>query len=113
MTVPLLMLTRLEQGVVFYHENDELIFLEWLSRIPCVECCDGDGRYGLIARLKRRPGKDDLRQLLAVFRRYGVDMRQLAKFETAKNRAWFCDPKMYWHKAVFGKQRRAARRLRS
>jgi hypothetical protein len=52
---------------------------------------------------KRRPGKDDLRQLLAVCRRYGVDMRQLAKFETAKNRDWFRDPKSYWHQAVFGK----------
>jgi hypothetical protein len=72
-----------------------LLFLEWWSRIPCVESCDGDGSgRGLV---------DDLRQLLAVCRRYGVDMRQLAKFETAKNRDWFRDPKSYWHQAVFGK----------
>ena len=108
MTVPLLLLTRLEQGVTFYHTQDELMFLEWLSRIPCVEYVDGHGSYGLVACLKRRPGKDDLRQLLALFRRYGLDMRQLAKFETAKNREWFCDPKTYWHKAVFGRSGRAS-----
>ena len=50
----------------------------------------------------RRPGKDDLWQFLALFRRYGLDMRQLAKFETAQNRDWFRDPQMFWYAAVFG-----------
>src|ERR1700737_1815066 len=73
MTVPLLTLTHMNKGVRFFHRNDELLFLEWLSRIPCVESCDGDGsRNGLVVRLKRRPGKDDLWQLLALCHRYGV-----------------------------------------
>ncbi len=46
--------------------------------------------------------RDDLWQLLALCHRYRIIMRQLAKFETAKNRSWFCGPKMFWHKAVFG-----------
>jgi hypothetical protein len=29
-------------------------------------------------------------------------MRQLARFETEKNRSWFWDPEKYWHRAVFG-----------
>jgi hypothetical protein len=104
MTVPLLTLTHIEKGVRFFHRNDELLFLEWWSRIPCVESCDGDGSdRGLVVQLKRRPGKDDLRQILALCHRYGVDMRQLAKFETAKNQDWFRDPKKYWYQAVFGK----------
>jgi hypothetical protein len=104
MTVPLLTLTHMEKGVRFFHRNDELLFLEWWSRIPCVESCDGDGSgRGLVVQLKRRPGEDDLRQLIALCRHYGVDMRQLAKFETAKNRHWFRDPKTYWYQAVFGK----------
>jgi len=28
-------------------------------------------------------------------------MRQLAKFETAANRAWFRNPDAYWYEAVF------------
>src|ERR1700678_1889331 len=102
MSAPSLMLTHMDAGVVFFHQNDERAFFEWPSRILCFESYQGDGDRGLVVYLKRRPGKDDLRQLLALCHRYGVDMRQLAKFENAKNRAWFCDPKMYWHANVFG-----------
>jgi IS30 family transposase len=56
----------------------------------------------LVVYLKRKPRQDELRELLAVCKRYGVNMRQLAKFETAQNRVWFCDPQKYWHRAVFG-----------
>ena len=59
--------------------------------------------WGLIVRLKRRPGKLDLRSLLALCYRYGVDMWQLAKFETAANRSWFRAPRAFWYKAVFGR----------
>jgi hypothetical protein len=102
----LLVLTNFETGVTYYHPNDELAFFEWLARIPCIKSFIGEGRDGLVVRLKRRPGKDDLWQLLALCHRYGADMRQLAKFETAENRSWFRDPKMYWYKAVFGRRRR-------
>lgn len=95
----------MDTGVLFFHESDELAFLEWLQKISCVESLDGQGKWGLIVRLKRRPGNYDLRSLIAACYRYGVDMRQLAKFETKANRDWFCDPQMYWHKAVFGKRR--------
>jgi hypothetical protein len=102
----LLALTKMEKGVRFYHKNDERAFFEWLSRILCVKSVNGEGNDGLVVRLKRKPGNDDLRQLLALCHRYGVDMRQLAKFETARNRDWFCDPQSYWYKGVFGKARR-------
>jgi hypothetical protein len=102
----LLVLTNFETGIIYYHPNDERAFFEWLSRIPCVKSFASNARDGLVVRLKRRPGNDDLRQLLALCHRYGADMRQLAKFETARNRSWFCDPKKYWYKGVFGKTRR-------
>ncbi|MFO1013748.1 MAG: hypothetical protein U1E50_08290 [Caulobacteraceae bacterium] len=98
----LLKLTHLNAGVHFFHPSDERAFFEWIERIPCVSTVLGEGPDGLIARLKRRPGKDDLWQFLALFRRYGLDMRQLAKFETAQNRDWFRDPQMFWYAAVFG-----------
>jgi len=91
----------MDTGVIFYSQNDERAFFEWLARIPCVASYAGDGVRGLLVRLKRRPGKDDLRQLLALCHRYGVDMRQMAKFETDDNRVWFRDPEKYWHEAVF------------
>ena len=84
----------------------ERAVFEWSMRIPCVQSCEGDGSRGLVVQLNRRPGKDDLWQLLALCHRYGVDMKQLAKFETAKNRPWFRDPQKYWYQAVFGKKPR-------
>jgi hypothetical protein len=56
----------------------------------------------LVVYLKRKPRKDELRELLAICQRYGVKMRQLAKFETTANRQWFRDPQKYWYNEVFG-----------
>ena len=95
-------LIQMDTDVVFYHESDERAFFEWLSRIPCVGSYIGEGRRGLVVRLKHRPEEPDLRQILAICYRYGVNMRQLAQFETPENRHWFCDPKTYWHASVFG-----------
>ena len=81
MTVSALTLTHMDTDVVFFHEGDERAVFEWLERIPCVASVAGDGALGLVVRLKRKPGQDDLRQLLALCRRYGVNMRQLARFE--------------------------------
>ena len=100
-----LVLTNLDTGVIYYHPADERMFFEWLSRIPSVKSYAGEGSNGLVVRLKRRPGQDDLRQFVALLYRYGADMRQLAKFETAKNRSWFRDPKKFWREAVFGGRR--------
>jgi len=97
----------MDTGVRFYHQNDERAFFEWLARIPWVASYAGEGVRGLVVRLKRRPGKDDLRQFMALCRRYGVDMRQFAKFETDDNRVWFRDPEQYWHDAVFGADARS------
>jgi hypothetical protein len=106
MKIGLLTLAHMDTGVTFYHPADERAFFEWLERIPCVASLGGWGGPdgpGIFVKLKRRPGDDDLRQLLAICQRYGVDMRQLAKFETEKNRSWFRDPLKYWYKAVFGR----------
>jgi hypothetical protein len=96
-------LTQMDTGVRFWHENDERAFFEWLARIPCVEKYQGEGSRGLVVYLKRKPRRDDLRDLLGFCHRWGVDMRQTAKFETARNRSWFRDnPEAFWNRAVFG-----------
>ena len=92
----------MDTDVVFFHSNDERAFFEWFDRIPCVASVTGEGDRGLVVRLKGQPNQDDLRQMLALCQRYGVNMRQLAKFKTGANAGWFTDPKMYWHDAVFG-----------
>jgi hypothetical protein len=88
-------------GVTYYHQNDEAAFFEWLARIPCVDRFEGEGRK-LFIHLARAPTDADLRELAAFFYRYRIDMRQLATFASGARRAWFRDPKMYWHRRVFG-----------
>ncbi|MGY4628089.1 hypothetical protein [Bradyrhizobium sp. USDA 4486] len=106
----LLKLTQVDRGVIFYHRADERLFFNWLSSIRCVASVAAESGDGLVVRLKRRPGQDDLRQFAALLYRYRADMRQLAKFETAANRAWFKDPRKYWYRGVFGNSRRSSRR---
>lgn len=101
MTEAILTLDQMDTGVKFYHLADERAYFEWLPRIPCVESVRGEGQRGLVVKLKRRPGDDDLRQLLALAHRYGLNMRKFAKFETPANKHWFRDSKMYWHDRVF------------
>jgi hypothetical protein len=99
---PFLSLTQMDTGVRFYHMNDERAFFEWLGRIPCVERYAGEGQRGLVVYLRHAPRKNELQEILALCQRYSVDMRQMAKFETARNRHWFCNPQAYWYHAVFG-----------
>jgi hypothetical protein len=87
-------------GLTYYHPNDEAAFFGWLEGMPCVAGCVGVGRELLIS-LSRFPSDDDLRELLAFYFRYGIDMRPLAQFETDANRGWFRNPAMYWHEPVF------------
>jgi len=91
-------------NVVYYHQHDETAFFEWLARIGCVERFYGEGR-SLFICLKRRPKQDDLRELLAFFFRYGIDMTQLARFETQSISAWLRNPQAYWHERMFGGQK--------
>ncbi|ETI63622.1 hypothetical protein C100_11780 [Sphingobium sp. C100] len=102
MTDAILTLEQMDTGVIFYHHADERAYFEWLERIPCVASVKGEGSRGLVIKLKRRPGEDDLRQLLALAFRYKLDMRKFAKFESDTNRHWFRDRRMFWYKHVFG-----------
>ena len=94
-------LTLVASGVTYYSQEDETAFFEWLDRLECAEGYRGRLR-DLFITLKRRPTKQDLLDLMALFFRYGVDMRQLARFETKSNRHWLCDPEAYWHHSIFG-----------
>lgn len=87
-------------NVIYYHQNDETAFFEWLARISCVEKFDGVG-CDLFIRLRRIPNKHDLQELLAFFYRYNIDMRQLRQFESARNKVWFNNRNSYWYQRVF------------
>jgi hypothetical protein len=93
-------------SATFYSQSDEASFFAWLESIPGITRVVGDHR-GLVATLRSdKLSKPALWNLLALHFRYNLPMRALARFETPQNRAWFCEPKMFWYKGVFGKGRR-------
>jgi hypothetical protein len=88
------------EGPTYFSENDETAMFEWLGRISVVQDVTGEG-CDLIIRLKRAPTDNQLRDLLAVFFRYQMDMTPLAALRTAKNESWFSEQDSYWFDKVF------------
>lgn len=89
-------------GPRYMSQRDEDSFFYWLERIPGVIGVTGSVRT-LTVRIRRsRLSDETLREFLALFRRYRIGMRQLARFETPSNRRWFRSRSAYWYKGVFG-----------
>jgi hypothetical protein len=88
--------------VLYRSENDESAFFEWLSKLECVQKYEGRGDTLSIHVIRNKVDESALRELLALFYRYGVDMRQLAVFESGDFQPWFTNSQAYWFPSVFG-----------
>jgi hypothetical protein len=94
--------TLLANAVRFLSPGDEKAFFDWLSEIPDVDCVTGFGESIRIQMKTDFPEDDSLRELVALFHRFGVDSQQLAIFASDKNRIWFCRESAFWFQNVFG-----------
>ncbi|WP_090228960.1 hypothetical protein [Filomicrobium insigne] len=86
----------------FYSSYDEDAFFGWLKAIGCVVNFYGRGKTLYIDVASGKLTEESLRELLALFRRYDVEMKQLAQFASDANHHWFSEPTKYWHSDVFG-----------
>lgn len=87
--------------------KDEDIFFEWIKKIKCVKSFEGARDELYLDLVETPPTDQDLEDLIGLFYRYKVDMKQLARFLTPENKAWFYDnKKAFWHKKVFGSESR-------
>ena len=92
------------KAVKFYSHKDEDAFFEWIKKIDCIDGTSGVGDELYLEIACDDLHDHDLLDLLALFYRYKVDMKQLARFLTKDNKRWFYDnKKAFWHKKVFGK----------
>jgi hypothetical protein len=90
---------------VWYHsEYDEAAFFEWLDKLPCVKRCEGELDVLYIYVDEAKVDEGALRELLALFRRYAVELKQLRVFDRKEFASWFRDPRAYWHAQVFQTQ---------
>ena len=95
---------------VFYSENDERAYVDWIGRLSFLSANYPEFTHGTLRMLKR-PNRSELRDLIALFIRYQLPAWQLAVFETAANRGWFRRRGMYWYDEVFGKAALTRKRL--
>lgn len=91
--------------VWYYSECDETAFFEWLDKLPCVKRYEGELDVLMIYVDEAKVDENSLRELLALFRRFSVEMKQLRVFDRDEFALWFRDPRAYWHAAVFQGQR--------
>ena len=88
--------------ISFYSTFDDDAFFEWLKKISCVSNVKGFGEELYINVDKSKITEIDLREILALFYRYNVEMKQLGDFLNDENKPWFFDNKeAFWHKRVF------------
>jgi hypothetical protein len=87
--------------VWYFSEYDEAAFFEWLRKLACVTRYEGESDVLSIYIDPSTVDEDALRELLALFRRYAVEMKQLRTFDRDEFANWFRDPRAYWHAAVF------------
>lgn len=90
------------KSVRFFSEYDEAAFFEWLSKISCVQSYKGYGNSLYILVNCDVVEEADLRELLALFHRYGIAMGPLSVFNRQEFEKWFHDIRAYWYQSVFG-----------
>ncbi len=89
--------------LAFYSQRDQEIFLEWVSRLDCIQQVSGSGNELLLHLGSNMPADWQLRELIGLFYRYKIDMSQLSIFLTDENKIWFCnqDSKEFWYQDIF------------
>jgi hypothetical protein len=85
----------------FFSTLDERGFFEWLGKLACVAELEGKGDTLYIRIFKSKVDEPALRELLALFHRYGVNMKQLIAFDNADFAGWFRKRTAYWYDGVF------------
>jgi hypothetical protein len=78
---------------------DEDTFFEWIKKIPCIYHFEGAGDELYLDLLDRDLKPEEIIEIIALFRRYYVNMKQLAPYKTEANKHIFDD----FHKEIFGK----------
>ena len=89
-------------NVAYFCQLDEDCFFEWLARIGCVEHLHGQGRALEITIDTARLDDKGLRELIGLFARYDIDMKQLAQLRDDHKRPWFSQRGTAFHGRVFG-----------
>ena len=87
--------------VTYFSPGDENAFFHWLALLKDVSRVSGHGDTLEIAVASVAIDDDQLRELIALFHRYRIDMRQLSVFENPQNQSWLRNKRAYWYDAMY------------
>jgi hypothetical protein len=85
----------------WYSQNDKDVFFGWLKKVKSVVQVRGRLHTVYMDFQVVKFNEKDLHEILALFRRYNVDLGQLAKLERRGNKQWFADKSQWWYVPVF------------
>lgn len=92
------------RNLMFNSTIDEKVFFDWIKGISAITSTSGEGNKIFLELNDVNLPDSDLRELIGLYERYGIDMRPLAAFANDRNRSWFENNKLaYWHVKIFGK----------
>jgi hypothetical protein len=85
----------------YYCYQDEESFYRWLKTIEGIERFVG-GPQGLTLHVKQAGlNRDDWADLIGLFMRYDLNMRDLRELVTPDHEAWLKDPQKYWYQKMW------------
>ncbi len=91
------------ESVHYYSNVDEEMFFSWLNKIVAISKIYGVGTALYLDADSSKLDEENLRELIAIFFRYQIDMTQLVQLMNDDNKSWFYNNKeAYWHNRVFG-----------
>jgi hypothetical protein len=93
-------------GSMYYSQHDEDVFFGWLKFVPSVASVRGELDELLIEVDVAKLSPNQLQELLALFRRYNIDLSSLAHLESDVNRGWLRDESKWWHQLLFPPEHR-------
>ncbi|MEV6255828.1 hypothetical protein AB0L97_21495 [Nocardia sp. NPDC051911] len=88
-------------GVTYYSPEDEAAFFGWLDKIACVESYYGRVRTLYLTIDLEAVDEGGLCEIVALYRRYNIDLSELRVLGAGRVGPWFSDPDRWWHEGVF------------
>ena len=88
--------------VIYEGYFSEDIFFVWINKIKCIDSIKGEGSNLYLYLTSDNLTTQDIYDLLAFFKRFKVDLKQLKPFLNEENKELFLkNKKAFWYKDLF------------
>ncbi len=89
------------KSVMYHSQGDEDAFFFWMKSIPCIVDFEGIHDELHIRVSQEKIDRFQLLELIGLFFRYHIDMKQLKIFDRPEFEDFFRDRQKYWYGSIF------------